>query len=161
MKMNAGHRGREQESGFQRAWVAVATMAALFAVGGCVPGASTPSPSPTSRTGSATPSPAVTSSPSPLDAATYPNLPRFSYPYDRFAYKSAYSECRLFGVAGATEVFGGDSNDPSSVAQAYAVATFPSSEEHREPTFQGCLDAFETRTNELGSTVLGVIPARV
>ena len=130
--------------GFQRAWVATACMAALLAVGGCVPGASTPSPRPTPRTGSATPPPAVTS-PSPLDAVTYPNLSRYSDSFDRFAYKFAYSECSLYRIAGTAEVFGGDSNDPSSIAQAFAMATFPGSDEHREPTFRGCLDAFEER----------------
>ena len=143
MKMKARHRAGCIE--FQRAWVAAACVAALLAVGGCVRGASTPSPSPTPRTGSAAPSLAVTSSPAPLDAATYPNLSRYSDPFDRFVYKSAYSECSLFGIAGIAEVFGGDANDPSLIAQAYAVATFPSSEEHREPTFRGCLDAFEER----------------
>jgi hypothetical protein len=144
--MNAGQRGRAEVNARQRGWVVAAGMAVLLAGGACTPGGSKPPPSPSLGTGSATPSPIVTSSPSPSDAPTYPNLSRFTDPFDRFAYKSAYSDCRLIGVIGAADAFGGDSNDPSSVARAYAVATFPSSEEHREATFRGCLDAFETGT---------------
>ena len=81
--------------------------------------------------------------PSPSDEVRYPNLSRFTDPVDRFAYKSAYSDCRLIGVEGTAEAFGGDPDAPSSVARAYAVAIFRESEEHREATSQGCLDAFE------------------
>jgi hypothetical protein len=63
---------------------------------------------------------------------------------DQFAYKSAYSDCRLIGVEGTAEAFGGDPGDPSSVARAYAVAIFPNTEEPRKATSRGCLDAFET-----------------
>ena len=65
---------------------------------------------------------------------------------DQLTYKTAYSNCRLAGVEGAAEAWGGDPVEPPSVAQAFAIATFPDSEEHREATFQGCLDAFETGT---------------
>lgn len=122
--------------------VLAAAAAALLAATACSgdPGTPTFSPSPQR---SAT-SPTVTSSgPSPSNAPGYPNLSRFTDPFDRFAYKSAYSDCRLLGVDGTAEAFGGDSNDPHSVAQAYAVAIFPESMAHREATFQGCLDAFE------------------
>jgi hypothetical protein len=44
------------------------------------------------------------------------------------------------------EGFGGDPDDPPSVARAYAVATFPESVEHRDATFQGCLDGFKAAT---------------
>ena len=81
--------------------------------------------------------------PLPSDEVRYPNLSRFTDPVDRFAYKSAYSDCRLIGVEGTAEAFGGDPDAPSSVARAYAVAIFRESEEHREATSQGCLDAFE------------------
>jgi hypothetical protein len=86
----------------------------------------------------------MTPSPSRSDEVRYPNLSRFTDPFDRFAYKSAFSDCRLIGVEGTAEAFGGDPDDPSSVARAYAVATFPNIEEHREATSQGCLDAFGT-----------------
>jgi hypothetical protein len=89
------------------------------------------------------PSPTVTSSPSPSEAAEYTNLSRFSDPRDRFAYKSAYSDCGLIGVDGTADGFGGDPGDPSTVARAYAVAIFSDSEERRKATFRGCLDAFE------------------
>lgn len=117
-------------------------LAALFAVGGCAP-AITPASSPTTETGTITPSPTVTSSPSPSEAAEYPNLSRFSDPSDRFAYKSAYSDCGLIGVDGTADAFGGDPGDPSTVARAYAAAIFSDSEERRKATFCGCLDAFE------------------
>lgn len=84
-----------------------------------------------------------TPSPSPGDAPEYPNLSRFADPFDRFAYKSAYSDCRLIGVESTADAFGGDPDDPSSVARAYAESVLPSSEEHQEATFRGCLDGFE------------------
>lgn len=68
----------------------------------------------------------------------------FTDAFDRFAYKSAYSDCRFIGIDGTADAFGGDSGDPPSVARAYAVAAFPQSVEHRDATSQGCLDAFET-----------------
>lgn len=144
--MTAWQRGRAEVNARWRAWMVAVGTAVLLAVGGCAPGASTLTPSPSPGTGSATPSPAVTSSPSPSDAATYPNLSRFSDPFDRFAYKSAYSDCRLIGVDGTADAFGGDPEDPSSVARAYAVTIFPEPEQPREATFRGCLDAFETGT---------------
>ena len=104
-------------------------------------------PNPTQDSGSITTSSSVTPSPS-LSQATptpeYPNLSRFADPLDRFAYRSAYSDCHLIGVAGTADAFGGDPNDPRAVARAYAEAVFGSSGEHLEATFQGCLDAFET-----------------
>jgi len=145
-RMNARQRGRAEVNACWRAWMVAVGTAVLLAVGGCAPGASTLTPSPSPGTGSATPSPAVTSSASPSDAATYPNLSRFSDPFDRFAYKSAYSDCLLIGVDGTADAFGGDPEDPSSVARAYAVTIFPEPEQPREATFRGCLDAFETGT---------------
>jgi hypothetical protein len=73
-------------------------------------------------------------------------LKRFNDPFDRFAYKSAYSDCRLIGVDGTAEGFGGDPENPPSVARAYAAAIFPDSVKHRDATYQGCLDGFEART---------------
>ena len=119
----------------------VATAAMLLTAGACGPGSDAPSVSPDSDGISA--SATVTLSPSPSDEVRYPSLSRFTDPVDRFAYKSAYSDCRLIGVEGTAEAFGGDPDAPSSVARAYAVAIFRESEEHREATSQGCLDAFE------------------
>jgi hypothetical protein len=116
----------------------------LLTVGACGPGSDAPSVSPDSDRGAISASSTVTPSPSLSDEVRYPNLSRFTDPLDRFAYKSAYSDCRLIGVEGTAEAFGGDPDDPSSVARAYAVATFPNIEEQRQATFRGCLDAFET-----------------
>jgi hypothetical protein len=123
---------------------AVATAAMLLTAGACGPGSDARSVSPDSDRGDISASATVTPSPSPSDEVQYPNLSRFTDPVDRFAYKSAYSDCRLIGVEGTAEAFGGDPDAPSSVARAYAVAIFRESEEHREATSQGCLDAFET-----------------
>jgi hypothetical protein len=117
----------------------------LLAVSACTgePGTGSSSPSPSPST-SPTPSATAVPSPSPSDEERYPNLSRFTDPFDQFAYKSAYSDCRLIGVEGTAEAFGGDPGDPSSVARAYAVAIFPNTEEPRKATSRGCLDAFET-----------------
>jgi hypothetical protein len=122
---------------------ALATAAMLLTAGACGPGSDAPSVSPDSDRGGISASATVTPSPSPSDEVRYPNLSRFTDPVDRFAYKSAYSDCRLIGVEGTAEAFGGDPDTPSSVARAYAVAIFRESEEHREATSQGCLDAFD------------------
>lgn len=122
---------------------AAATAAMLLTAGACGPGSDAPSVSSDSDRGGISPSATVTPSPSPSDQVRYPSLSRFTDPVDRFAYKSAYSDCRVIGVEGTAEAFGGDPDTPSSVARAYAVAIFRESEEHREATSQGCLDAFE------------------
>jgi hypothetical protein len=116
----------------------------LLTADACGPGSDVRSVSPDSDRGGISASATVTPSPSPSDEVRYPNLSRFTDPVDRFAYKSAYSDCRLIGVEGTAVAFGGDPDAPSSVARAYAVALFPNIEEHREATSQGCLDAFET-----------------
>jgi len=115
----------------------------LLTAGACGPGSDAPSVSPDSDRGGISAPTTVTPSPSASDEVRYPNLSRFTDPVDRFAYKSAYSDCRLIGVEGTAEAFGGDPDAPSSVARAYAVAIFRESEEQREATSQGCLDAFE------------------
>jgi hypothetical protein len=135
-------RGRAEVNARRRSRVVATGLAVIFAVGGCA-SETTPASSPTSETGTIMPSPTETSSPSPSEAAEYPNLSRFSDPFDRFAYKSAYSDCGLIGVDGTADAFGGDPGEPSTVARAYAVAVFPDSEERRKATFRGCLDAFE------------------
>ena len=125
---------------------AVGSSFLLLAAAGC---SGEPSPAPPGAihdAGSATPSPAITSTLSPSAEPTYPSLKRFTDPFDRFAYKAAYSDCRLIGVERTAEGFGGDSDDPLSVARAYAVATFPEPVEHREAIFQGCLDGFKAAT---------------
>jgi hypothetical protein len=120
---------------------AVATAAMLLTAAACGPGSNAPSVNPDSDRGGISAS--ATATPSPSDEVRYPNLSRFTDPVDRFAYKSAYSDCRLIGVEGTAEAFGGDPDAPSSVARAYALAIFRESEEHREATSLGCLDAFE------------------
>ena len=122
---------------------AVATAAMLLTLGACGPGTDAPSVSPDSDRSGISASATLTPSLSPADEVRYPSLSRFTDPVDRFAYKSAYSDCRLIGVERTAEAFGGDADAPSSVARAYAVAIFRESEEHREATSQGCLDAFE------------------
>jgi hypothetical protein len=92
-----------------------------------------------------------TSALTPSDAAPsvtvprYPNLSKFTDPFDRSVYRSAYSDCNLVGVENAADAYGGNPDDPASVARGYAAATFPQSVARREPAFQGCLDAFETK----------------
>jgi hypothetical protein len=140
--MSARQRGRAEVNARRRSWVVATGLAVIFAVGACAPSATTPASSPTPETGTITPSPTATSSPSPTDTFGYPNLSRFSDPFDRFAYKSAYSDCGLIGVDGTADAFGGDPGDPSTVARAYAAGVFPDSEERRKATFRGCLDAF-------------------
>lgn len=125
--------------------VMAAAAAVLLAAAACAGEPRIQSRGPSPPPGGPAPSSTVTSSsPSPSDTARYPNLSRFNDAFDRFAYKSAYSDCRFIGVDATAEAFGGDPDDPRSVARAYAVATFPQSVEHREATLQGCLDAFET-----------------
>lgn len=119
-------------------------MAVLLTLGACGPSVSTPSASQPPSTTAFTPSSTETLPPSPEDTPEYPNLSKFVDPLDQFAYKSAYSDCRLIGVDGTADAFGGDPDDPGSVARAYAVAVFP---ERREAPFRGCLDAFETETD--------------
>jgi hypothetical protein len=124
--------------------VPIGAAAMLLAAAACSDEPGIASRSPTPRPGSVTPSPAVTSSsPSPSNAADYPNLSRFTDPFDRFAYKYAYSDCGLLGVVWTAETFGGDPDQPLSVARAYAEATFPQSVDHQAATLRGCLDAFE------------------
>ena len=137
---------RSTAAGRRSAWFVAAGIAVLLAVGACGPSRSPRVPSPTPDSGSTTTSSSATFSPSPPQAPDYPNLSRFVDPLDRFAYKSAYSDCHLIGVAGTADAYGGDPNDPSAVARAYAAAIFATSEQHREATFQGCLDAFETES---------------
>lgn len=146
--MNAEQRGRAAVARQTLARVIAASFAAiLLAPTACSGEPGAPSPSPIPSTVRATPSPAVTSSSlSPSDGPRYPNLRRFTDPFDRFAYKVAYSDCRLIGVDRTAEGFGGDPEDPPSVARAYAVGIFPESVEHREATFQGCLDGFKAVT---------------
>jgi hypothetical protein len=144
--MNAGDQHRTQEDASQRRWVMYASLLLLLTMVGCAPGAIPSSRGPSLETGAPAPPPTVASVPSPSDPGTYPRLSRFRDPVDRFMYQSSYSDCHLLGIEGTAEVFGGDPNDPDSVAQAYAVATFPNLEMHREPTFWGCLDALVTET---------------
>ena len=150
--MSTEQRGRAEVARQTLVRVIAAGFAAiLLAATACSGDPGAPSPSPIPDTGSAMPSATVTSSPpSPSDQARYPNLSRFTDPFDQFAYKSAYSDCRLLGVDRMAEGFGGDPDDPPSVARAYAVGTFPESVpesvEHREATFQGCLDGFKAAT---------------
>jgi hypothetical protein len=89
------------------------------------------------------PPPSVASS-SPSSTPTEPrylNLGKFTDPLDRFSYKSAYSDCRLLGLDRTVEAYGGESEDPASVARAYAA--FVHGAQQEDPALQGCLDAFE------------------
>jgi hypothetical protein len=140
--MSVRQLGRTEVNARRCSWVVATGLAGILAVGGCA-SETTPASSPTSETGTIRPSPTATSSPSSSDTFEYPNLSRFSDPFDRFAYKSAYSDCGLIGVDGTADAFGGDPGDPSTVARAYAAGVFPDSEERRKATFRGCLDAFE------------------
>jgi hypothetical protein len=129
-----------------RAFRVVVSVAVLLAIDGCAPGSRQRPRSSIAETASATSSPAATSSPSPSDAAAYPNLSSFSDPFDRIAYRLAYSDCRILGVVRAAEAFGGDADDPSSVANAYAVNSFPTLRERRGASSRGCLDGFDQVT---------------
>jgi hypothetical protein len=131
------------EHPWRRVLVALFAIGSAVAAASCAPSASTPSASRTPSPTALTPPSTETPSPSPGDAPEYPNLSRFADPFDRFAYKSAYSDCRLIGVDGTGDAFGGDPENPSSVARAYAESILPSSEGHREAIFRGCLDGFE------------------
>jgi hypothetical protein len=144
--MSAGPRVGAGSKTLARVIVAGSAVLLLVATAcGREPSAQSPSPIP--DTVSATPSPGVTSSGlPPSDGPRFPNLRRFTDPFDRFAYKTAYSDCRLRGVDRTAEGFGGDPQDPPSVARAYAVAVFAESVEHREATFQGCIDGFMAAT---------------
>lgn len=119
---------RSTAAGRRSTWPVAAGIAVLLTVGACGPSRSPRVPSPTPDSASSTTSSSVTSSPSHSQAPEYPNLSRFVDPLDRFAYKSAYSDCHLIGVAGTADAYGGDPNEPSSVARAYAVAIFAGSE---------------------------------
>jgi hypothetical protein len=56
------------------------------------------------------------------------------------SYKLAYSDCRVLGLVGTAEAYGGEPEDPASVARAYAAVVHGDQQE--DPAFQGCLDAF-------------------
>jgi hypothetical protein len=115
----------------------------LLAAAACSTPATEPTPPSIGDTGSAASSSAASSvSTSPPATPRYPNVKRYSDPFDRFAYKSAYADCRLFGVDGTADGFGGDPQDPPSVARAYAMATFPDAVERQAATLRGCLDGF-------------------
>jgi hypothetical protein len=131
------------------AWMAVAGwVSIILAVAACGGQPTGAPPTPIGDTGAATRSPAASSpSLSPSAGLRYPNLKRFTDPIDRLAYKAAYSECRLHGVDGTSEAFGGDPYDPPSVARAFAVATFPDAVEHQDATFRGCLDGFKAASS--------------
>ena len=131
-----------------RSWARVmgAAAAAFLAATACGPDPGASPRGSTAALASATPSNTVThSSPQP-NTTEYPNLSRFTDPFDRFAYKSGFSQCQLLGIDSIAEAFGGDPDEPPSVARSYAVAIFPQSVEHREATFRGCLDAFDSET---------------
>jgi hypothetical protein len=55
-------------------------------------------------------------------------------------------DVRAIGVYRPAFALGCDPDDPSSVASAYAVISFPSSEERRGASSRGCLDGFETES---------------
>jgi hypothetical protein len=123
----------------------MALVVAFLAMGACGRGSVAPvSTAEPEQSVSSPVSPTATASPSVSDEERYPNLSRFAEPFARFAYKSGYGDCRVVGVEGAAEAWGGYASDPPSVARAYAAVMFPGIEEHREATFQGCLDAFES-----------------
>ena len=146
LAMRRGQRARQSKTRQPRTRVfAAAGISVLLAIGACSGEPSTSLRSRTPETVRASPSPAVTSpAHSSSDAVRYPNLSKFADPFDRYAYKSGYADCQFAGLNGMADAFGGDPSSPSSVARAYAAATFPESVEHREATFQGCLDAFES-----------------
>jgi hypothetical protein len=115
--------------------------AACRGQGGTRPRSLGPPPRASEPTSGLTPSDAA-----PSDAVPrYPNLSKFTDAFDRSVYKSAYSDCNLVGVENAADAYGGNPDDPASVARGYAAATFPQSVTRREAAFQGCLDAFETK----------------
>jgi hypothetical protein len=79
-------------------------------------------------------------SPTPIEPR-YPNLSKYTDPLDRLSYKLAYSDCRLLGPDRIAEAYGGELEDPVSVARAYAA--FVHGTQQEDPAFRGCLDAFE------------------
>lgn len=71
----------------------------------------------------------------------YQNLSKYTDPLDRLSYKLAYSDCRVLGPDRTAEAYGGEPDDPASVARAYAA--FVHGTQQEDPAFRGCLDAFE------------------
>ena len=142
-KLSDGLRSRARVGTF--AWMMVAgVVLILLAAAACGGQPTEAPPAPIGDTGISAPSPTAGSpGPSPAIGPRYPNLKRLDEPFDRFAYKSAYSDCRLIGVDGTAEAFGGEPGDPPSVASAYAMAVFPDAVEHQDATFRGCLDGFK------------------
>jgi hypothetical protein len=67
----------------------------------------------------------------------------FADPFDQFSYKAAFDDCRILGLQDAAAGYGGVAADPSSVARAYAEATYSRDASYREAAAQGCLDAFD------------------
>jgi hypothetical protein len=85
--------------------------------------------------GDVTTVPATASPASPV--ARYPNLDRFADPLDRVVYRSAFDVCTLAGPEGMAKGYGGQADDPTSVARAYAEFADPT---RPVPAVQGCLD---------------------
>lgn len=125
----------------------IAVVLALFSTASCAgaPGSRPPSSIPGPAVSSPFPT-VVSPSASPHGGRPYPNESRYTDPLERYAYRSAYSQCRFLSIEKMAEAYGGDADRPPLVAQAYAEATFPDSADHREATFRGCLDAFEQGT---------------
>lgn len=115
----------------------------LVAVAACSTPSSLQEPEP-AHGGGGVAQPTPTVAPSPSEVVAPPNPPNFTDPFDRLAYELAHSNCRLTGIARTAAAFEADRDDPRSVARAYAEGTLPGSDEHREATYRGCLDAFES-----------------
>jgi len=116
-------------------------LASLCDAGQEIPASRSPSQQPTgARSAGATPS-----SLPPIDTEPrYPNLSEFTDPFDRYVYKTAYSDCQFLGVGGIADAYGGNREDSASAARSYA--SFLYGAQHQEAGFQGCLDAFEAET---------------
>jgi hypothetical protein len=123
--------------------VAVVLLGACGGPGG--PGRSEPD-APSLGPASPASSPSATPTPT-IGMDRYPNLGRFSDPFDRFTYKYAYGDCGIGTAERLAETYGGDPRDLPSVARAYADF---SSAGREEAGFVGCLDALRANRRERG-----------
>ena len=86
------------------------------------------------------PGPAPRTTAAPSSVAEPPGAP-FVSPIDRLIYRVAFDQCSISGVQGAAKDYGGNSSDPTTVANAYARFASP---DHIQPAYQGCLDGLQT-----------------
>src|SRR6266511_6154429 len=110
-----------QSSRRRRALAVAAVLSLLLA--GCrgIEGSPTRTSVAERPTGAASPTSAHSSPSLTPTEPRYQNLYKYTDPLERLSYKLAYSDCRVLGPDRTAEAYGGEPDDPASVARAYAA----------------------------------------